>query len=150
MDNSIYHYLREVLCHCFPVDTKRIKMYLAVPPRATAGFVHTGENIALSFQNTKSLLAGSLSEPVKASKETAHAAVLHRQTFPKGSSCCIFRPTEKGYLTTFLRDFLHGCFTVASADIPSEQSLLLPSSACPPTHTDKRSQGNILGKAEAV
>lgn len=36
-----------------------------VPRRATACSVHTGENIALSFQNIKSLLAGSLTEPAK-------------------------------------------------------------------------------------
>lgn len=122
---------------------------LAVPPRATACCVHTGENTALSFQNIKPLLACSLTEPVKASKETVHAAVLHEQTFSKCSSCCIFRPTEKGHLTTFTRHFLHGYFTAASADTPNEQSLLLPSSACPPTHAAKRNQGNILGKAEA-
>lgn len=149
MENRIHHYLRKALCHYFPTDTKGIKMYLAVPPRATTCCTHTGENTALSFQNIKSSPAGSLTEPAKASKETAHAAVPHRQTFSKCSSCCIFRPTEKGYLTTFSRHFLHGCFTAASADTPNEQPLLLPSSACPPTHAAKRNQGKNLGKAEA-
>lgn len=85
MENSIHHYLRTVLCHCFSIDTKCIKMYQNVfdPPRATACCVHTGENTALSFQNTTPLLAGSLTEPVKAPNETVHAAVLHRQTFSK-------------------------------------------------------------------
>lgn len=124
-------------------------MYLAIPPSATVCCAHTGENTALSFQNIKSSLVDSLIEPAKASKETVHAAVLHRQPFSKCSSCCIFRPTEKGCLTTFSRHFLHGCFTAASADTPNEQSLLLPSSACSPTHAAKRSQGIISGKAEA-
>lgn len=147
MENRIHRYPRKALCHCFPTDTKGIKMYLAVPPRATACCTHTGENTALSFQNIKSSPAGSLTEPVKASKETVHAAVLHRQTFSKCSSCCIFRPTEKGYLTTFSRHFLHGCFTAASADTPSEQPLLLPSSACPLTHAAERNQGNNSGRS---
>lgn len=133
MENSTPHYLRNVLCHCFPIDTKSIKMYLAVYPRVTARCVHTGENRALSFQNIKSLLAGSLTKPVKASKDTVHAAVLHRQTFSKRLFYCIFRPREKGYLTSFSRHFLHGCFTAASADTRNEQSLLLPSMlALPP------------------